>query len=378
MDSYRLIGPVIRSFEAEFAHRLAIAALRNGLVPGARAAPHRDPSAFAAGADLDVSLWGLRFPNPLGLAAGFDKNAEVVDAMLALGFGFVEVGTLTPEPQAGNPRPRLFRLPADRAVINRFGFNNQGVAAAVERLARRRRAGRSGLVGGNVGPNRNAADPASACASAVRTLAPVVDYLVVNVSSPNTPGLRALQRRADLTHLLERALQARNDVGREAGARPVPLLVKVAPDLSGDERAEVADVVLASGIDGLIATNTTIDRPRGLRSRRGGETGGLSGQPLYDRATEVLADFCRLTAGRLPLIGVGGVASGEQAYGKIRAGASLVQLYTALVYDGPGLVPRILADLARLLRRDGFARLSDAVGADVRGAAAPLTAGTVP
>jgi len=364
IDYFKLAGPIIRCFEPEMAHRLTIAALRRGLVPGS-GERQRSRQADLAGVDLGVDLWGSRFPNPLGLAAGFDKNAEVPDAMLALGFGFVEVGTLTPAPQAGNLPPRLFRLPEDRAVINRFGFNNEGVAAAAERLAARRRAGRPGLVGGNVGPDRDAADPASACASAVRALAPVVDYLVVNVSSPNTPGLRALQRRAGLTKLLDRVLEARQDASRAERARPVPLLVKVAPDLSGEERAEVAEVVLASGIDGLIATNTTIERPAGLISRRCCETGGLSGQPLYARATEVLADFHRLTAGRLPLIGVGGVASGEQAYGKIRAGASLVQLYTALVYDGPGLVTRILADLARLLRRDGFARVSDAVGADV-------------
>jgi dihydroorotate dehydrogenase len=348
--------------DAERAHRLAVRALRYGLVP--RSPVHPDPL-------LGVDLWGLRFANPLGLAAGFDKNAEVADAMLAMGFGFVETGTITPQPQAGNPRPRLFRLPAEEAVINRFGFNNDGLASVVHRLAARRRAGHRGIVGGNVGPNRNATDPQADCAAAVTALASVVDYLVVNVSSPNTPGLRALQRRTELARLLEQVCAARDGV--RAGT---PLLIKIAPDLSPEQRADIAEVALTAGIDGLIATNTTTERPSSLTGRHRHEEGGLSGRPLFTRSTEVLADFYRLTGGRLPLVGVGGVSSGADAYVKIRAGASLVQLYTALVYHGPALVGRIARDLANLLRRDGYASVADAVGADLGGPA--VTAGTAP
>jgi dihydroorotate dehydrogenase len=351
-DYYARVGPLIRMFEPERAHRLTIRALRTGLLPGAVASD--DPI-------LQTKLWGLTFANPIGLAAGFDKNAEVPDAMLALGFGFVEVGTVTPEPQSGNPRPRLFRLPEDGAVINRMGLNNEGIVVVARRLARRRETGRPGLVGGNVGPNKGVADPVGACAAAVGRLSPHVDYLVVNVSSPNTPGLRSLQRRAELARLLEAAREA-----RDAAGSTTPLLVKVAPDLSGEERAEIAEVVLQAGIDGLVATNTTISRPKGLLGRHRGEAGGLSGAPLFEPSTRVLADFHRLTDGRLPLIGAGGIASGAQAYAKIRAGASLVQLYTALVYHGPTLIGRIARELAELLRRDGFASVADAVGAAVK------------
>ena len=261
-------------------------------------------------------------------------------------------------------------------MINRMGFNNDGLTVVERRLAHRREQGASGLVGGNVGPNRDAADPAAACAGATAVLAPLVDYVVVNVSSPNTPGLRALQRRTAIADLLGRVREARD------GAHPAtPLLVKVAPDLDEEECADIAQVVLDAGIDGLIATNTTIERPPELRGRHARETGGLSGAPLFARSTRVLADFRRLTGGRLPLIGVGGIASGADAYAKIRAGASLVQLYTALVWDGPALVTRIAADLAALLRRDGFASVSEAVGADVDGGAdegSSLRAGTAP
>jgi dihydroorotate dehydrogenase len=352
-DYYALIGPLIRRIDPERAHHLTIAALRAGIVPAMACSD--DPS-------LAVDVWGLRFPNPIGLAAGFDKNAEVADSMIGQGFGFVEVGTVTPQPQSGNPRPRLFRLPEDCAVINRFGFNSEGLATVADRLELRKRRGQRGIVGGNVGPNRNASDPALDCARCVRDLAPLVDYLVVNVSSPNTPGLRALQRQSELARLLRHVCAARAEIGSK-----VPLLLKVAPDLDAAERAEIVHTVLAAGIDGLVATNTTIERPAELKGRYRGETGGLSGAPLFERSTEVLADFYRLTGGRLPLVGVGGVASGAQAYAKIRAGATLVQLYTALVYHGPALVGRIVRDLDRLLRRDGFATIADAVGADVPG-----------
>lgn len=340
----------LRLLDPETAHRAAIWALAHGLAP--RPAAADDPS-------LAVRLWGRNFPNPLGLAAGFDKNAEAPGALLGLGFGFVEVGTLTPRAQPGNPRPRLFRLPEEGAVINRLGFNNRGAGAARAALDRWRAAGGSGLVGVNVGKNKESSDAAADYAAAARALAPAADYLTINVSSPNTPGLRALQGKAELAALIDRleaALGDRDD-------RP-PLLLKVAPDLDEGELTDIAGVALERRLDGLIATNTTIARPPGLAGRHRGEAGGLSGRPLMARSTEVLARLYRLTEGAMPLIGVGGVASGADAYAKIRAGASLVQLYTALVYRGPGLVTRIKADLAALLDRDGFARVADAVGAD--------------
>ncbi len=351
-DFYALVWPLLRLMEPETAHGLAVRALKTGLAPRAPAVND---------AVLRSEIWGLPFANPLGLAAGFDKNAEVADALLAQGFGLVEVGTVTPRPQAGNPRPRMFRLPADRAVVNRLGFNNQGLEVVARRLAARRRSrtanGPTGVVGANVGPNRDSADPAADCATGVRALAPFADYLVINVSSPNTPGLRDLQGRKALRTLLGRAMLARV----ESGAKP-PLLVKIAPDLSEDDRRAIAEVALETHIDGLIATNTTVARPDSLADSRKAETGGLSGRPLMDPSTAVLADMYRLTGGWLPIIGVGGVASGRDAYAKIRAGASLVQLYTGLVYHGPGLVGRINRELADLLRADGFASVGEAVG----------------
>jgi dihydroorotate dehydrogenase len=351
-DSYRFAWPLLRLIEPETAHRLTVTALKTGLVPN----PKRVTDSI-----LEVGLWGLAFPNPVGLAAGFDKNAEVADRMLAQGFGFVEVGTVTPRPQHGNPRPRLFRLEADRAVINRFGFNNQGLEVVGRRLAERRQLARPGIVGANVGPNKDTTDPAADCAAGVRAFAGLADYLVINVSSPNTPGLRDLQGRRALEALLAAALAAR----AKAGTTP-PLLVKIAPDLSPADLRDIAEAALAAGIDGLIATNTTIERPAALVGRRRGESGGLSGRPLFEPSTAALAELYRLTEGRLPLIGVGGIAGGADAYAKIRAGASLVQLYTALVYEGPRLVGRINRELAHLLRADGFSSVSDAVGTGVR------------
>ncbi len=342
----------LRLLDPETAHRAAIWALARGLAP--RPAAADDPG-------LAIRLWGRAFPNPLGLAAGFDKDAEAPGALIGLGFGFVEVGTLTPRAQAGNPRPRLFRLPEDGAVINRLGFNNRGAEAARAALDRWRAGGGAGLVGVNVGKNKESADAAADYAAAARTLAPAADYLTINVSSPNTPGLRALQGEAELHRLLDRLEDALGD----RAARP-PLLLKVAPDLGEAELAGIAAVALERRLDGLIATNTTIARPPGLTGRHRGEAGGLSGRPLMAPSTAVLAQLYRLTGGAIPLIGVGGVASGADAYAKIRAGASLVQLYTALAYQGPSLVPRIKADLAALLRRDGFATVADAVGADHR------------
>ncbi len=355
-DVYPLVWPLLRLMDPETAHGLAVRALKSGLAPGSPAVND---------AILRSEVWGLPFANPLGLAAGFDKNAEVADAMLAQGFGLVEVGTVTPRPQAGNPRPRMFRLLADGAVVNRLGFNNQGLEVVARRLAGRRWPGtpnaQAGIVGANVGPNRDSPDPAADCATGVRALAPLADYLVINVSSPNTPGLRDLQGREALRTLLSRVMEARAESEAESGMKP-PLLVKIAPDLSEDDRRDIAEVVLEAGIDGLIATNTTVARPDSLVDRHKAETGGLSGRPLMEPSTAVLADMYRLTGGRLPIIGVGGVASGRDAYAKIRAGASLVQLYTGLVYHGPGLVGRVNRELAGLLRADGFSTIGEAVG----------------
>ncbi len=301
------------------------------------------------------------------MAAGFDKDAEVADRLLGLGFGFVEVGSITPRPQPGNPRPRMFRLVRDRALINRLGFNSAGAAQAAASL-RRLRTRSGGVIGVNLGRNKDSADAGEDYAAGVAAFAGLADYLVINVSSPNTPGLRALQDRAQLEALLRRVQAALPAEG--AGRRP-PLLLKIAPDLTPEDRRDIAAVALAQGLDGLIVSNTTIARPEGLRGRWRGETGGLSGAPLFAPSTALLAEMYRLTGGKLPLIGVGGVSSGAEAYAKIRAGASLVQLYTGLVYEGPGLIARILTDLAKLLERDGFASVADAVGT-----AAELDAGS--
>ena len=347
---YRLILPALRRLAPEAAHELTLRAveLGAGRFLGAAAAQEPDPPVLAQ------RLWGLDFANPVGLAAGYDKDARVPDAMLHLGFGFVEVGTVTARPQPGNPKPRLFRLEQDQAVINRLGFNSGGLDAVCERLSQRIR---SGIVGVNLGKNRDTDDAAGDYAKGILRAARLADYLVVNVSSPNTPGLRELQQRALLGSLLERLSSVRETTGCQ-----VPLLLKIAPDLTAAERRDIAQVVLEAGIDGLIVSNTTVERPHGLLSRHAHETGGLSGRPLFTPSTALLAEMYRLTQGRLPLIGVGGIASAEDAYAKIRAGASLVQLYTALVFSGPDLVNQIKSGLASLLKSDGFASIAEAVG----------------
>jgi dihydroorotate dehydrogenase len=344
----RLLRPALRRVPPELGHKLAIEALKLGAVP---ADPSEDDPV------LRCRVFGLDFRNPIGLAAGFDKDAEVIDPALGLGFGFVEAGTVTPKPQPGNPRPRLFRLDEDEAVINRYGFNSAGLEAFVERLARR--SGR-GVVGANVGHNKDSIDRVADFSAGVAAVAPHADYIVVNVSSPNTPGLRELQARQAMGSLLAAVMAAR--ARGQAGRKP-PLLVKVAPDLSRDEASDIVEAALAAGVDGLIVGNTTVSRPPDLSSPCRDEAGGLSGRPLMRRSTECLATFYALTRGRLPLIGCGGVASGADAYAKIRAGAALVQLYTAMVFRGPGLVGDVKRELAALLRRDGFACIGDAVGA---------------
>lgn len=358
---YSVIRPVVFSLPAETAHGLTIRALKMGLWPG---------KAKAAYPGLGMDLWGLHFPNPVGLAAGFDKNGEVPDRMLKLGFGFAEVGTVTPRPQPGNARPRLFRLVEDRAVINRFGFNNEGLEALAARLeARRNHTDTAGIVGGNVGANKDSADPVTDYVAGIQRLYGLVDYFTVNVSSPNTPGLRNLQHKEALDRLLAAVLEARaqaharQNAGLKAEGGPVPLLLKIAPDLSEAEQADIAETALERGVDGMIVSNTTVERPQDLQSRHKAEGGGLSGAPLFDPSTKVLANIYRLTGGKLPLVGVGGISNARQAYAKIRAGASLVQIYSAMVYEGPGLAARICEGLADLLANDGFDSVSDAVGA---------------
>lgn len=349
-DLFTIIGPLLRSIDPETAHRLAISALRAGLVP--RPAAYRD-------AILETMLWGRDFVNPVGLAAGFDKNGEVAEAMLGFGFGFTEIGSVTPRPQAGNPKPRLFRLAADRGVINRMGFNSDGAEIIARRLADRK-PNSAGVLGINLGINKDSLDAAADYVFGVRALARYADYIVVNVSSPNTPGLRALQGREPLLELLGAVAGGLNEAALEA--KPA-LLLKVAPELTDEDIEDIAEVALGEGVDGLIATNTTIARPDDLVSEFRNQAGGLSGRPLFGPSTVVLSKLYAATGGRLPIIGVGGISSGADAYAKIRAGASLVQLYSALVYEGPGLAVRINRELAALLRQDGFASVAEAVGA---------------
>lgn len=341
---------LLRCLPPETAHRATIRALRLGLAPAGGG--EDDPV-------LRTRLFGRELPNPIGLAAGFDKNAEVPDAMLGLGFGFVEVGSITPRPQAGNPRPRLFRLAEDRAVINRMGFNNAGAERAAARL--RARQARPGLVGVNLGANKDSTDRAGDYVEGLERLGPLAGYVVINVSSPNTPGLRALQERGELDDLLARLLMA-----RDQHCPGLPIALKIAPDLADADKEAIALVALSRGLDALIVSNTTVARGNDLKSRHRTESGGLSGEPLFTPSTAVLRDMRRLTGGKIDLIGVGGIASGADAYAKIRAGASAVQLYTALVYQGVGLVGRIKRELAGRLRADGFRSVADAVGAELR------------
>ncbi len=334
----------------EAAHRLAIGALARGLV--ARRPADAWPS-------LATRLCGLELPNPLGLAAGFDKNAEALPGLSRLGFGFIEIGTVTPRPQPGNPKPRMFRLPQDRALINRLGFNSEGLDRVRARLARREPAW--GVIGANIGANRDAKDPIEDYVTGLRGIYALVDYITVNVSSPNTPGLRELQHGGQLQALLDALTGARRELAKST---PKPILLKIAPDLEPDQERAIVETVLVAGIDGLIIGNTTLARPAGLAGRHKREAGGLSGAPLLVRSTAQLARLHRLTAGRLPLIGVGGIASGADAYAKIRAGASALQLYTALIYQGPGVGARILAELDALLARDGHTSFAAVVGSD--------------
>ena len=347
----RLARPLLRLVDPEDAHSLALAALR--LAPLPRPA--------ADDARLAVAAFGLNFPNPIGVAPGLDKHALVPDALLRLGFGFVEVGGVTPRPQPGNPRPRVFRLEADQAIINRLGFNSDGLDAVHARLAAR--AERGGIVGVNLGTNKDSRDRGADYVTLIAALAPVVSYFAVNVSSPNTPGLRDFQQRAMLDDVLARSIEARDRAEGAAGRKPV--LLKIAPDLALADLDDVVAVARARGVDGMIVSNTTISRPPGLQDKAAAQSGGLSGRPLFRLSTRMLAETFVRAEGRFPLIGAGGIDSGAAAFAKIKAGASLVQLYTGLVYRGLDLVAAIKADLANFLWVGRYDRLADAVGRDV-------------
>jgi dihydroorotate dehydrogenase len=352
-----LARPLLRMLDPEDAHRLAVQALK---FPPFVKLVADDPR-------LAVRAFGLNFPNPVGMAAGFDKNGEVPDALLKLGFGFVEVGTVTPFPQSGNPRPRIFRLDRDEGVINRLGFNSEGAAAVLRRLAAR--ANEGGIVGVNIGANKESADRIADYVRSIETFAPVVSYFSVNISSPNTPGLRELQQAKMLDQLLARVMDARTRMSREAGT--TPLLIKIAPDLTLGELDDIVGAARRHHVDGMIIGNTTVVRPTALRDQATArEAGGLSGRPLFALATRMLAETYVRVEGAFPLIGVGGIDSGETAVAKIKAGACLIELYSALVFHGLRLVATIKAELSDALRREGHASIDELIGTD----AAAMTA----
>ena len=352
-----MITKLLHCLDPERAHRTAIRGLHFGLT---------GCQSNKAWPRLNATVAGLVLPNPLGLAAGFDKNAEALPGLSRLGFGWLEVGTITPKPQAGNPKPRMFRLPEDRALINRLGFNNEGLEAAKQRLSRRRPS--FGVVGANIGANKTSNDPIQDYVECLDGLYDLADYFTINVSSPNTPGLRDLQGRERLAKLLESLVATR--AGHEPSSGRKPLFLKIAPDLAPDDETDIAEVALEFGIDALIICNTTLDRPKDLIHPNRIETGGLSGRPLFEPSTEQIRRFHRLTKKKLPLIGVGGIDSGDSTYAKIKAGASALQLYTGFIYGGPALIPTILTELDRCLERDGFDALAPAVGSELRAAAA--------
>lgn len=343
---YPLVRPLLFRLDAEKAHNLSLWALKAGLVP--RAADSNDSV-------TETKLWGLTFPNPVGLAAGYDKNGAVLDGLLGLGFGFVEAGSVTPRPQPGNPKPRIFRLVEDRGVINRLGFNNQGLAVAVDNFQARRQ---NGIVGANLGANKDSEDRTADYVTGLKALGSHADYVTVNISSPNTPGLRALQGRQELDDLLSRLLEARETLGKAP-----PLLLKIAPDLTAQDMDDIAAVVMARKIDGLIVSNTTITRPDSLRSPHRAEIGGLSGAPLKQLSLQALRNMAQRLEGNIPLVAVGGISTGEDAYQRILNGASLVQIYSAMVYEGPYLATKINAELILLLKRDGYSHIGEAIGA---------------
>ncbi|MDE1153904.1 MAG: quinone-dependent dihydroorotate dehydrogenase [Micavibrio sp.] len=365
MSIYALARPLLLSMDAEAAHGLTLRALKMGLAPC-----HKAETPLLA-----VNLWGRDFANPLGLAAGFDKGAEVIGPLFDMGFGFVETGTVTPLPQAGNPRPRVFRDAANKSVLNRMGFPGCGLEAFTRNVKTyRATAGRAGgVLGVNIGINKDTRQPLDDYRRCIAALAQDADYITVNVSSPNTAGLRDLQAREELDKLLAAVMDAREKTGHKK-----PLLLKVAPDLDEAQCAAIAELALHHGIDGLIVSNTTVTRPAQLKPSLKREKGGLSGQLLKPLATAKIAAFYKLLAGRLPIVGVGGIATAEDAYEKIRAGASLVQVYSGLVFEGPKLVPNVLTGLEALLKRDGYTHISHAVGVDAQVAAFRRTGAETP
>ena len=346
---YKAATAAMRVLPAEAAHRATIKALKAGLGPVA---------VKTASPELAVEVGGLSLPNPVGLAAGFDKDGEVPDAMLAAGFGFAECGTVTPRPQIGNPKPRLFRLTEDEAVINRMGFNNGGLEAFKTRLEKRR--GKGGVVGANLGANKDSPDRIGDYIAGLTALWGLPDYFTINISSPNTPGLRDLQSANEMDELLGRIAEARAELTGDAPS--FPIFLKVAPDLDFGQIERVVEQARLYGMNAIIVSNTTIARPDSLTSVHKGEGGGLSGAPLFEPSTEILKEFYAAAAGKIDIIGVGGIGSGAQAYAKIRAGARAVQLYSALVYQGPGLVTEINRDLKVRLKADGFKSIAEAVG----------------
>ncbi|XWS39605.1 hypothetical protein CRYUN_Cryun18bG0069400 [Craigia yunnanensis] len=374
----KLVNPFFALLDAEKAHTLAVSAAARGWVPREK---RPDPPI------LGLEVWGRKFSNPIGLSAGFDKNAEAVEGLLGMGFGFVEVGSVIPVPQEGNPKPRIFRLRQEGAIINRCGFNSEGIVAVAKRLGTQhgkrkletssssspsideaKHGGKAGpgILGVNLGKNKTSEDAAADYVQGVHTLSQYADYLVINVSSPNTPGLRMLQGRKQLKDLVKKVQASRDEMqwGEEG---PPPLLVKIAPDLSKEDLEDIAAVAVALRLDGLIISNTTISRPDPVnKNPLSAESGGLSGKPLFNLSTNTLKEMYVLTRGKIPLIGCGGISSGEDAYKKIRAGATLVQLYTAFAYGGPALIPQMKAELAECLERDGFKSIHEAVGADCR------------
>jgi dihydroorotate dehydrogenase len=351
MSLYAFFRPALMMLEPEKAHRLTLNALQKGLVPQRQ----------VQDSTLRIRLWGREFSNPLGMAAGFDKDAEVIAPLFQMGFGFVEAGTVTPLPQAGNPRPRVFRDKENRSIINRMGFPGQGLEVFARNVAAYRAAHPrgEGVLGVNIGINKDTKQPFDDYKKGIEKLAALADYIVLNVSSPNTPGLRDLQAHDDLELLLTGLINVRNSTGH-----PPQLLVKVAPDLTGEQRRAIAGLALEHHLDGLVVANTTVSRPPALAEKLKEEKGGLSGALLTDLALEVLRDFYRLTEGKIPLVGVGGISSADEAYARILAGASLLQVYTGLVYKGPQLVGDILQGLGKRLRDDGFTGVQQAVGAE--------------
>jgi dihydroorotate dehydrogenase len=347
-SGFSLAKPFLHQLDAERAHGLTIAGLKSGLLPG---------GSMQTFPNLKTTVFGLTFSNPLGLAAGFDKNGDVPDAILRLGFGFTEIGTVTPLPQAGNPKPRLFRLSEDQAVINRMGFNNDGHVVVRKRLEARR--SRGGIVGVNIGANKESSDRIEDYVKGVECFAELASYVAINISSPNTPGLRSLQSLDDLKRLLDRVNKVRPP--------KLPMLLKIAPDLTHVELEDIAAACAGDAVDGVIVSNTTVSRPD-LKSHHSSQTGGLSGRPLFDISTRTLSDFYKMTGGRIPLIGVGGVSDAETAFAKIKAGASLIQLYSGLVFSGPALVTKVCKGLSKKLEELKLNNIKDAVGLQNGGA----------